>query len=266
MTIDTGRPAFLLTNYAATAAITATEEAVDHDADELKIATYAETYRTTSVAADRIVTFDLGASKALEACVLWGTNLTDAATLEWETSDDSGFSPLIHNPGASLVFDVSRTPYVDDTPPWGRPAIYLVSAGTTGRYARVRLTDTTNGDGYLEAAHAFIGPVHQPSWFMAGGWTPSIEFVGPPGLSAPVVVHRVTLTAADEAARRGMVSLERALMATGRFGFIPRIADDADWIHEAILGQLAGPVEYLSYHAAEGIRWDMTVTIREVLG
>lgn len=267
MTIDTKRPAFLLMNYAKDATITATEEAAGHDADELKVASYSGSHRSTTNTADRIVTFDLGSTKSdLEAFVLWATNFTDAATREWETSDDSGFSPLIHNPGASAAFDISRTPYVDDAPPWGRPSIYLVAAGTSGRYVRVRVSDTGNGDGFIEARHAFIGPVHQPSFFNYGDWVQSVEFFGPPGRSVPITVHRATLRLVDEDARHGLLSLERALMATGRFGFIPRPADDADWIREAVLCQLSGPMESVPYDADGETRWDITMTLREIRG
>ena len=266
MAIDTKLPAFLLTNYAEDATITATEEAASHDADELKTASYVKTYRTTGVSADRIITFDLLESKALDAFVLWGVNLTDAATLEWETSNNSGFTPLIHNPGAGAAFVTSREPYVPDAPPWGRPAVYLVPDGTTGRYVRVRLTDTANGDGFLEAAHAFIGPVRQPSHFMAGDWSQSVEFIGPPGRSVPLVVNQVRLKAVDEAARRGVLSLERALMATGRFGFIPRPGDSAATVAEATLCQLARPVESLAYQSGGSTVWDLTLTMREIRG
>lgn len=265
MPVDTTKPAFLVTNYAATATITASEEATGHDADELKVASYAETYRTTGVTADRNIDLDLGASKTdIQAIVLWGTNLTDAAELQLFGDGNAGFPSPEHDSTQVAAFDTSSAVYVDDTPPWGRPAIYLPASDWTARYVRYQLTDTANGDGYLEAAYAFVGPIHQPAAIKEAAWTPAVEIIGPPGRSVAITTHRLTLVALTDAARRGVLSLERALHQTGRFGFIPRTDDDANWLGEAVLCTLAGPVEQLPYFTAQGRRWDLSLSVREV--
>lgn len=261
-----------LTNYARTATITASEEASGHDADNLKTPSYSSgptagtsgTYRTTGVTANRIITFDLGASKSdLHGFALFGVNFTDAATWEWETSDASNFSVLIHNPGPSSVFDTSHTPYVDDTPTWGRPALYLPAGGTTGRYVRVILNDTANPAGFLEAAYAVIGPVVQPGDFMVGDWTPSVEIVGPIGRQVAITMHTLKFRVVSEAVRNALLSLGRGLQATGRFVLIPR-PDDAGWLREAILCRMSAPPDQLQFRGGAEPLWDITLYFREV--
>lgn len=266
MPVDTGKPAFVgLTNYAADATITPSEEATDHDAGELKVASYAETWRSTSAGTGKTLTFDLGASKPnIQVIVLWGVNLQDDATWQIETSDDSGFSPLIDDSGSINAFDTTRTTYVDDTPAWGRPVIHLPTSDFSGQYVRITLNDSGNPDGYLEAAHATIGPVDQAGSFMHAGWSPGITWLGPIGRSVAVHTQQLSLKAVTEDNRRAVLSVTRGLMGTGRFGWIPRTSDDADWIHEAFLGRLSSPPEEVGYFANGGRRWDITLQLMEI--
>lgn len=265
MAVNLGRPAITgLVNYAATATITASEEAAGHDADNLKTASYVKSYRSTGVTAARNTDFDLGAVKTdIEAIVLWGVNFTDAATWRIFGDNTAGFGSPEHDSTLVSVFDVSRPPYVDDRPPWGRPAIYLPPSTWSARYVRIQVTDTANPDGYLEAHHASIGPVHQPAQ-MDADWSPGQETVGSLGRSVRLLTHRMRLLAASEAERRGVLSIEGALGATGRFGLIPRPRDPASWIYESGLFRLVPPIEEVSYGSGAETIWDLTLNVREV--
>lgn len=264
MAINEFKPAiFGLTNYVKTATITASEEAASHDADELKTASYSGTYRSTGVTADRNLDFDLGAVKSdIGVIALFGVNFTDDAEWQIFVDNNAGFPSPEHDSLQVDVFDVSRAPYIDDTPARGRPAIYLPSTDWTGRYVRAQLTDTANPDGFLEAAYAVIGPLEQPEIFTRGDWTPGEEWVGPPGRTVSVTTHRMTIRNCDEGVRREVLSIARALQGTGRFGFIPRPGDTSLWLHEAILCRLSAPVEQL-HLPTDG--WDLTLHLREVI-
>lgn len=274
MAVNLARPLFLLStdNLVSAATLTASEEASGYDADNLKVASYVSgatagapgTWRSTGVSAGRNLDADFGAVKTnIEAVFLAGTNLSDAAEVRVYGDDTAGFGSPEYNPGIEDAFDVSRPPYADDTPTWGRPYFHLPAATVSARYFRTQLTDTANPDGHLEAAWLFIGPVRQPG-VLADDWRPGLDTVGAPGRSVAVRRHQIRLLATSEVERRGVFSIEAALGATGRFAFIPRPWDAASWVYESGLYQLVPPIEVVGYNSGNDKVWDLTMTVREV--
>jgi hypothetical protein len=272
MAVVGGKPAFVgLLNHAATATITPSEEAAGYDGDNLKIPAYSSgataggkgTWRSTGVTAGRTVDFDLGALKTdIEAIILWGVNLTDAATWRIIGDNTAGFGSPEHDSGTISVFDVTRTPPagLDDTPPWGRPAIYLPAATWSARYIRITLTDTANGDGYLEAAHASIGPVWQPG--AAATWATGAEWIGELGVSVPKNGHTFTFMHVIPAIRRQVAALSRAMQGVGRFGIIPHPDTAAAYITDAFLGRLRVPPEETPLPGVS--EWNINLQVEEV--
>lgn len=267
MTADLTKPLALLPgdNHVRSATITATEEASSHDADQLKVPSYAETYRSTSVSADRRVDFDLGSLVSdIDVIALFGVNLTDAATVRFYGDNGAGFPSPEHDSGDLAAFNTSLATWADGAPPWGRPVVYLPAGAWSARYVRVELTDTGNPDGFLEAAYAFIGPARQAGTFAAAGWTPGLGWVGPPGRQVRVLSHALTLLALAEQGRAQWMSLASALQGSGRFGLVPRPAVAGAIAHEAVLARLTAYEQALVREGEDDPLWNVTLRSEEV--
>lgn len=272
MTVDLSKPAiFGLLNHAATATITGTSEAAGYDGDNLKVPAYSSgatvggkgTWRSTSAVAQNR-DFDLGSVKTdIEAIVLWGANLTDAATWRILGDDTAGFGSPEHDSGTIGAFDLTRTPPagIDDAPPWGRPLIFFPPSTWSARYIRTTLTDTANPAGYLEASYASIGPALQLG--EAVGFAPRDELIGEAGVAVSRPVQTLSFMHVSEAVRRQALALNRALLRDGRFGLVPRPADPASWLLEAMLCRLAVPINETAIVGLN--KWDLTMQVEGVV-
>lgn len=262
MAVDSTKPVIAgVLNHVTAATVTPGTEAAGFDGDNVKTPTYASTWRSTGTGATNL-DFDLGGVKSdIEAIVLHGVNLTDTASVRITVDNDAGLGSPQHDSG-TIGFDVTRAPAagLDDTPPWGRTLVYLPASTWSGRYVRVALTDAGNADGYMEVAYAVIGPVVQPGKAVA--WGTSAEWIGEPGVSVARRGHSLGFRMVDEATRRKVLSLGRALQGLGRVTVIPRPADAASWLAEAILARLTRPPEEL--HLVGLSRWDVTLQFEEV--
>lgn len=264
MAIDFHQPVIAgVLNWARTATISASQAATGYPASNLSTPDYTFRWRSTSVGSAVTITFDLGATRTdLESFILLGTNFSDAATVRVIVDSDPAFPSPDHDSTTINAFDLStaQPAGIDDSPPWGRPIVYLPSSGPwSGRYVRFTISDTLNPAAYLTAAYAIIGPTMQlgPS----AVWTPSERWEGEAGTSISLQSHLLTFRSADPTVKRRAQSLSRALQGVGRFAMIPDPSRPETWVHEAILGRLADPVDYL---ALPGQQWDVTMTIDEV--
>lgn len=266
MTVAADQPAlFGLRNYAATGtgAVTASTAAASYPVTNLQIPSHSTKWRSTGVASASTLDVDLGAVRSdVEGIILHGTNLTDSATIRVQLDSDSGLPSPEHDSGTVAAYDLTLAPApgLTDTPPWGRPVVYIPAAPWTGRYLRITLTDTGNAAGYLSASYLSIGPALQLG--IAPSWSPRITWLGPPGSSVARTEYTVGVRAAPESTRRHLLSVARALRGTGRFTLISHPGSPDTWPHETVLARLTSPPEEL---ALPERKWDLTLTVEEVV-
>jgi len=103
-------------------------------------------YRSLTLSSPNTITADFGVAKSVEALVLFDHNFTSAATITLWADDAATFD----SDGGSPQFTESVTWTVDKI-------IHYLSVATSKRYWRVRITDTTNPDGFLEIGEWFLG-------------------------------------------------------------------------------------------------------------
>jgi len=226
-------------NHALDATISATTIKSGSSANNVKNGSmYARVLKSAAASADWELVLDLGSSKTVGIASLWGTNLSDSATVEWEHDDNAGFSSPtslgVESPFASLM----GTGGVSYTPPFGRPAIHVLSTPTADRYWRVSINDTGNADSEYQIAYALLGELRTPT-------------TGPPVLTQDYMMssprgvdfgwrrHRVTFEALTESEREMYMNLAGSVGRTGIFAAIPRPDTPAAFVQEALLCTLA---------------------------
>lgn len=109
-------------------------------------------YRSAELESPNTITIDLGTAREVEALILFDHNLTSAATITLEADDAATFDSDVGNP----QFTEAVT--------WAEEKIlHYLSAATTKRYWRVKITDLANGDQFIEIGELFLGPYMEPS-------------------------------------------------------------------------------------------------------
>lgn len=104
-------------------------------------------YRSAALGSPDTITIDLGAARAFDSLVIYDHNLTSAATITLEAD-------------AAATFDSNGgSPQVSESATWSSEKIlHYLAASVTKRYARLKINDTANPDGYIEIGELFLGP------------------------------------------------------------------------------------------------------------
>ena len=120
-------------------------------------------YRTNTLADPEYFYVDLLSAQAPQVLVLQDHNISFGATVTLE-----GDSANTFDSGGGGAAEVSEA--VNFT----SPTVHYLTATTPCRYWRVKITDTTNADGYIEVGTWFLGSYFEPS--RSYGRTPSKPF------------------------------------------------------------------------------------------
>jgi len=122
---------------------------------------------SNALAASTKVDLDLGAQRNLRLLALLYSNLSAAATVQWQLYSDSGYTQLVHDTGAQPVPWAALD--AETLAGW-RPDCYRVLPATlTARYLRLSIVDTANAAGYVELGRALAMPAWQPQVNLAWG-------------------------------------------------------------------------------------------------
>lgn len=152
-----------------------------------------ETARSTdALAASTTFDVDLKTARDILCVGLVRHNLSQAATVTITGASDAAFTSIVYASGAINVFPAAR--FAPGSMPYGWPTtwaglpttedvayykslafVQVIDTLQTARYWRIAITDTTNGNGYVELGRVFVAPGYIPdvniSQGMTLGWT-----------------------------------------------------------------------------------------------
>lgn len=113
-----------------------------------------------ATAAKTQFTLDHGSALSRRALILDGTNLSSAAQVRWSVGTTLGGSEVYAGSLVNAWQFTPRTYSGRDHQVW-----IILPTAATGRYDKVELVDTTNADGYVEVARAFVASLSmQPTY------------------------------------------------------------------------------------------------------
>ena len=134
--------------------------------------TRARVARTTSTA-DQVITGDFTESIVVSAMILWRHNLSGGATvrLQLYSAVSQGGTEVYDSTALDAYevvslgdLDFGVTPLADSVyDEWDQYHTEIYFSPATARSFRLTLSDTLNGDGYLEASRLMIGAYFEPS-------------------------------------------------------------------------------------------------------
>lgn len=222
------------------------------------------------------ITCTLPANVPLTHLSLIGVNFTvDFARWRVQVASDAGFTSIQYdtNPGGAgtkpLIFNTT-TPVISQgfpryVPPWGRTAPFILPGFTLAsqlseRYIRWTIDDSSNPDGYLQAAIAEVGELFQPLYNNFGeewerGYTPiGVASTGDANFPLHKVIrwHDFELGFLSDAEQTRLRNLFLSYGPNGRLLCIPRPLAPEDWLLDAIWGVLDKP---LSIKAHPKLSW-----------
>jgi len=251
--------------YASGGTITATSEAPGYFASYLGgDALWTTVWRSALGAVSGVdIVINLGVARVVGALALVGSNLTLGATWQIWGGSDPAFVTNALAVAPVAIFNNSVPPLVDDTPPWGRHAIYLPSIPVSLQYVRIRLTDAANSAGYLRASVAVADELLQFSHHMAAQWPQSDLLQGQAG--TPLVVRQasVPLNCLSRAELYQARSLARQLKGMGRLLVIPSPQSPETWQAEALWCVLSKWSEAVAIDK-RGRFWKIVLEFKEV--
>ena len=140
--------------------------------------------RTTNDAeASTILTIDLGARKSINVVSLIHHNLSNAATWQIQIGNDSGYTTNLVDTGAVDVVDATEAfgELQWGAFTWGgkptnavlatfRPiAFYYSATPVLARYVKIIISDTSNGDNYVEFGRVYVAAAFTPANNIAYG-------------------------------------------------------------------------------------------------
>lgn len=223
--------------YAALGTITASSEAAGYQAPNLaNDALWNTTWRSAAGVVSAVdLVFNLGVARSVQGFALLATNLTSAAQRATWIGNDPTFAVNLDTSAMAAAFDSSIPPLLDDTPPWGRHVIYFAANPQTAQYARLRLTDAANPDGYLRGAIGILEDLWQPIHRnMAYNWSRPDSMVGQDGAQLLLRQLNIPFPALTPQEERQVRSLGRVLKGQGRVLIVPSPLAPATWPAEAI--------------------------------
>ena len=109
--------------------------------------------------ASTIIQIDQGSEKSVRVIALVRHNMSQAATIRIK-GDPTDLSTPDYDSTSISVWPVSYSADVLALYPW--TFVHILPAAATHRLWKIEITDTSNSDGYVQIARAFIGPVWQP--------------------------------------------------------------------------------------------------------
>lgn len=226
---------------------------------------------------------DLTGPRSISLVSLLRHNLENSARWRFQISNVANFSVTVHDSGWADVWPAIQT--------WGQlswcefqwdgrfPAAEAQDLGPTtygylptavvGRYVRIEIDDTINGDGYVQAGRLYVAP----AWFLGVGYDWAIQYIdesrrsqsrgGQRYVDAIPKRRRITFLAngmtKDEAYVQAF-DAERLNGISGDVVFVPDIADVVQRIRQGVYGTFSrtsplpneGPDHYTkSFHIDE---------------
>lgn len=185
----------------------------------------------------------LPAPVTAQGLILVGTNLAADATRAVVFSPNADLSAPIVSIAQSAAFDNSVPGLVDDTPPWGRPLIYLHPTPLTFLSAAFTLWDPHNADGFLRACIGLAEPIWQPFRNYDVSAERENTMRGDPGVQQTIRNRNFPLKVLTEAEERQLTSLARKLQNTGRLFVIPEPTRPSSWCQDAFWGVFTGTLK-----------------------
>ncbi len=125
-------------------------------------------YRSAALESPNTITIDLSgiADPTFDSIILFDHNLTDAGTIHFEADDAATFDS---NAGS---------PQFSEPVTWASEKIvHYFSASQTKNYARLKITDTGNPDGYIEIGGLYLGTYLELSRNYSEGYGQDNEFL-----------------------------------------------------------------------------------------
>lgn len=265
----TGSIAIGWVNRASGKTISVTSVATGYPGSNLNTPVMSQRYRSaTGSLTTQNIDVDLGSSMDIDVMALIGFNGENDATRSPVTSENSNYSSPEHNPGSGNAWDASTyAALADDTPVFGRNMIYLPGSTLNSRYVRFVLNDSGNPDNYLSASVYWVGPLWQPanSFSIAeDAYKFRLVAVGEPGIERYVRELEVEFYGLTEGEARQFESVCGERLRSGRLLVIPRPTVAATWLREAIYCTLTELPESACIPVADGLRWKIGMTFREV--
>jgi hypothetical protein len=104
-------------------------------------------YRSAALGAPNTITVDLGSAQEVKAIIIYDHNFTSAATITLEAD-------------AAATFDsgAGGNPQFSEAITWNdEKIVHYLSAATTKRYWRLKVTDAANPDTYIDIGELFLG-------------------------------------------------------------------------------------------------------------
>lgn len=132
---------------------------IDLDRDHL--------YRSADLGAPNTITVDLGSAQEVKVLVIYDHNFTSAATITLEAD-------------AAATFDsgAGGNPQFSEAITWNdEKIVHYLSAATTKRYWRLKVTDAANSDLYIEIGELFLGSYLELSKNYVQGFSEETAFL-----------------------------------------------------------------------------------------
>ncbi len=104
-------------------------------------------YRSAALESPNTIDVDMLSAREVSAIVLYDHNLTPSATIAIEMDSAATFDSGI---GGAPEYSEAISYNAEKI-------VHYMAAPTTKRYARISITDTTNGDGFIEIGELYIG-------------------------------------------------------------------------------------------------------------
>jgi hypothetical protein len=117
-------------------------------------------YRSAALGSPNTITINLGSAKAFQALILYDHNLTSAATITFEADAAATF-----NSGGG------GAPQISESVTWvAEKILHYLATTVTKQYARLKITDAANTDGFIEIGELFLGSYMELSGNYGNGY------------------------------------------------------------------------------------------------
>lgn len=161
--------------------ISADDEVVALPVENLQDRQITKVFRNTQLTAQ--IDVDFGSARLTDFAAIIAHNLTTAATIRWRLSAVSDFATTVYDSGTINaweptegfgaspwgVFNWGGLPSADDISLYTASTFTVLDNPVLARYLRVDLSDSANGDGYLQAGRLMSGQSYQPTVNYANG-------------------------------------------------------------------------------------------------
>jgi len=123
-------------------------------------------YRSAALESPNTVTINLGSAQTFDSLIIFDHNMTNAATIVFEADEAATFDS---NGGS---------PDVSESVTWvSEKILHYLASSKTKQYARLKITDAANPDGYIEIGELFLGVYLELTKNYIEGYSQEPEFL-----------------------------------------------------------------------------------------